>query len=84
MGAMVFYTVIAYVVGRTVGGGAPRRIVYALGGLVILLVGWTRMYLGVHYPSDVAAGYAVGYAWAILCCILMEPRSGSRARHAHS
>ena len=78
MNAMVFYTVIAYVVGQIVGRGPGRAVVYALGGVVVVLVGWTRLYLGVHYPSDVAAGYAVGYSWAIACCVLIEARTGRK------
>ncbi len=30
---------------------------------VILLIGATRLYLGVHYPSDILGGYAAGLAW---------------------
>ncbi|HET9948209.1 MAG TPA: phosphatase PAP2 family protein, partial [Longimicrobiales bacterium] len=70
--ATIFYTVIAYAVGRVVGRGGGRTLVHALGAVVILLVGCTRVYLGVHYPSDVLAGYAVGYAWAVLCAVLVE------------
>lgn len=42
---------------------------YALGVAFLLttLVGLSRMYLGVHYPSDVVAGWAAGALWALLC-----------------
>lgn len=49
---------------------ADRRAkVYFLSIAVILtvMVGMSRMYLGVHYPSDVIAGWCIGSAWASLC-----------------
>jgi undecaprenyl-diphosphatase len=44
---------------------------YVLGGaiLVTLLIGVTRVYLGVHWPTDVLAGWCLGAAWALLCWV---------------
>jgi undecaprenyl-diphosphatase len=72
MNSMVFYTVAAYSIGHVVGPGRARHGTYAFAAVVIAMVGFTRLYLGVHYPSDVLAGYAVGYVWAIVCATLTE------------
>jgi undecaprenyl-diphosphatase len=39
--------------------------VWGLGGLYVLAIAWTRLYLGVHYPSDILAGWMASIAWAI-------------------
>ncbi|MBD2034326.1 phosphatase PAP2 family protein [Leptolyngbya sp. FACHB-321] len=48
--------------------------VVALGSLFVLTIGWTRLYLGVHYPSDILAGWLIAIAWAIATSFVLKPR----------
>jgi undecaprenyl-diphosphatase len=55
-----------------------RTILAVLGGVLVVLVGSARVVLNVHHPSDVLAGWALGYLYYLLCLRLMAPR-GIRA-----
>ena len=63
--------------------GFRTRAYLVCGGLLIAgIVGMTRIYLGVHYPSDVIGGWAIGGAWALLCwivAVLIKERRQVRA-----
>jgi undecaprenyl-diphosphatase len=53
----------------------------AIAALVTGLVGVSRVYLGVHYPTDVLAGWLMGLSWALLCWLIeraIERRTGMR------
>lgn len=49
-------------------------LVATLGGLFVLAIGWTRLYLGVHYPSDILAGWTASIAWAVGVSLVIAPR----------
>lgn len=54
-----------------------RGVVLALGSVYVVGIGWTRLYLGVHYPSDVLAGWMIAIAWAMGTNFLIKPTPSS-------
>jgi undecaprenyl-diphosphatase len=79
MMAAVVYLTLAAIVSR---GQTARPIrIYMLSVAVVLsvLIGTSRIYLGVHWPTDVLGGWAVGAGWALLCwaiALWLERRGG--------
>lgn len=60
-----FYGVIAALISARVKSRAIRVTIWVLATLLVLLIGLSRIYLGVHYPSDVTAGYAAALIWVL-------------------
>jgi len=70
MNSAVTFLTLGVLLSRT---QKERRLKAYLMGVALfltLIVGFSRVYLGVHWPTDVIAGWAVGAAWAILCSLV--------------
>jgi undecaprenyl-diphosphatase len=61
--SICFWGVLAAVVTARVRSLAARIAIWAVAGTAMCLLGLSRIYLGVHYPSDVLAGYAAALVW---------------------
>jgi undecaprenyl-diphosphatase len=72
MSATVCYGTVAYLVIRLQKHHWSRVLTGIAAVVLILLICATRLYLGVHYPSDVIAGMLVGLAWAGFCMATLE------------
>lgn len=72
MNSAIVYLTLAALLARTEKDVAPRAYVMALALVLTLGIGVSRVYLGVHWPSDVVAGWCVGGAWAILASLIAD------------
>ncbi len=60
------YLTLALMLGEGVKGWPARLALVGFASAMVLLIGCSRVYLGVHWPSDVLAGWCFGTAWALL------------------
>lgn len=67
MVASAFYLTLGALLAQTVARRREKSYCVLIALLLSFLIGISRVYLGVHYPTDVLAGWAAGTAWAILC-----------------
>jgi len=67
MTSAIVYLTLGVLGARAFAGPWARRYVLGVALLLTLVVGSTRVYLGVHWPTDVLAGWAAGGGWALLC-----------------
>ncbi len=67
----VTYLTLGALLARTQPSRRAKLYFLAVAGALTVIVGVSRVYLGVHWPTDVLAGWTVGAGWALLCWLVM-------------
>ncbi len=87
--SMAFYGFLVYVTWKTIKSWNRKVNISFLGFVIIFFIGFSRLYLGVHYVSDVLGGYILGLLWIIfsvhatswiLCLKKKEKEIGEEAK----
>lgn len=71
MVSMCFYGMLVFITVRKIKSLIWRLVITSLAILLVLAIGISRIYLGVHYPTDVIAGYTAGAMWLFFCISLL-------------
>lgn len=73
----VVYLTLGVLMARTEAETSVKVYLLSAACMLTLAVGISRVYLGVHWPTDVLAGWAVGASWALMCWLVMLWLQGS-------
>jgi len=79
-----FYGLLIYLVWTNIQNKLLRWVLVLLLSIWVLLIGYSRVYLHVHYASDVLAGWSAGFIFLIICLVLLRLLEPKYARKAHN
>lgn len=65
LGSFCFFGILAWILAANVETTRAKWAIYVAAALLVFLIGLSRIYLGVHYPSDIVAGYLVAAVWTL-------------------
>ena len=78
MNCIVCFGILIYLIGRYCPNKKIARILQVLLGFLILGIGTSRVYVGVHFPTDVLGGWSLGLAFLFSSIILLEKIRGEK------
>ncbi len=79
MAAMAFFGLLAWLTWRYVDDPRRRAVLCALLCIMIVAVGFSRVYLGVHYASDVVGGFCASIIWLVVYTKVAGPMLAARS-----
>lgn len=72
LGAASVYLMLAIILSKNLSSVSGKSFITAALLLLVLFIGISRMYLGVHYFSDVIGGFLIGFAWTISIVLIQK------------
>lgn len=72
MNSFIFYALLAYLIFHFTKNKRLAFIISFISTLLIFLIGVSRIYLGVHFPSDVIAGFIAGFWWFVTALLIRQ------------
>lgn len=72
LGSLVLYGFLAYLLASYYSKFSI--FIYLIAAIVIVAIGFSRLYLGVHWMTDIIAGYGVGFLWLMSCIVMLKLR----------
>ncbi|WP_042356027.1 phosphatase PAP2 family protein [Bacillus rubiinfantis] len=72
MNAFTVYAMLAFILWRHISGRMGRSLLIIFSIMMIIAIGVSRIYLGVHYPSDIVGGYLASAIWLSLAIFFFQ------------
>src|SRR5688572_8579910 len=70
--SVTFYGLLAYILQHSIRVEGVKYLVTALLIVLVAFIGYSRVYLRVHYASDVAAGFVIGFLWLVISLAVLK------------